>query len=76
MKSNVLARKEDLERYLKMSICEASTKDAQEAERKWMLSFYPSVSELQLMMYEVYKFPRPLSVDNFRVSLKRLGLRR
>lgn len=76
MRKDFLEKEEDLMAMLKMGIGEASAKDAQEEERRWMLRIYPDVEVLQRMMYEVYKFPRPLSVENFTTILERLGLPR
>lgn len=73
MKSDFLINEVDLRRYLCMALGEASSPEAQAVEQDWLRRGYPTTRELQLIMFEVYKFPRPITPENFLAILERIG---
>ncbi|MCG2681309.1 MAG: hypothetical protein L6455_15270 [Kiritimatiellae bacterium] len=66
MKNTFLDDPLNLRKYLFMAIGEASDKDTQAAEQKYFMSTYPTNSDLRTILAETYRYPRPLSVENFQ----------
>ena len=74
MKNTFLDRKQDLRHYLGLAIAEASDLAARALERDWIMDDDPTTQSLQDISFRIYRYPHPLTAENFRDILKNLNL--
>ena len=74
MKKNFIENEKDLRHYLSLAIAEASDLPARALELKWIMEGNPTVQDLQDVSFAIYRFPQPLTVENFRAILARLQI--
>ena len=74
MKNTFLDQEKDLRHYLGLAIAEASDQAARALERDWIIDDDPPTQSLQDISFRIYRYPHPLTVENFRDILKNLNL--
>ena len=75
LKNTFLDNEKDLRHYLSLAIAEASDVQARALERDWIMDDDPPTQSLQDISFRIYRYPHPLTTDNFREILKSLNLK-
>jgi len=75
MKNTFLDKEEDLRHYLELAIAEASDLPARALEQKWMIGNSLTIDDMQKILMQVVRYPRPLTAQNFEAVLERLGIK-
>jgi len=75
MRNTFLDQEKNLRHYLELAIAEASDQDARAAERDWIMDDDPPTQTLQDVSFRIYRYPHPLTAENFLDLLKNLNLK-
>jgi len=75
MKNTFLDSEEDRRHYLELAIAEASDIPARALERDWIMDNDPPTQSLQYVSFRIYRYPHPLTAENFLDILKNLNLK-